>query len=59
MQNLDNETAAQCRGDQEFEKGLTNQFLINMIQEVKVVEAKLKSGGGLAEPDKSVDLMSD
>lgn len=30
-----------------------------MIQEVKAAEAKLKSGRGLAEPDKSIDLMSD
>lgn len=30
-----------------------------MIQEVKAAEAKLKSGQGLVEPDKSVDLMSD
>lgn len=47
LQRTSSETVAQCRGDGKYDDAVTNQYLVQMIEEFQDLEAEGKPGAGL------------
>ena len=58
LNNTDEETVAQCRGDSTYEDGITNRYLKDLIKNLKNAEEKLTNGEGIDGEDSGSDRAS-